>query len=295
MGDPNVKDTSTFQIGQGFVDQGTCDTVVDTPVETHAVSDDGPISRDELLRRGLTVELDESVADSLTKLGFFGERQTHELREIIPAPAADETPGAALQRVGADPYAWAADFMDTACYNEPLGRSLRQFPHGDRTELHDVMAGWFANAIGAGMQQERLRWDPVLRQMYRNEGKADKLPSPGYGLVDGSGLDGVRFVRRRIEVEAVEFQRIEFTATGGRAVFNRGDLPEWLVECFAQAEGSDGALWVSGGALLLSDGISCWPILPGTWIVRDSEGHVTSYQAEAFSLAFQPVEADPTQ
>lgn len=71
-------------------------------------------------------------------------------------PEAPETdyaamqPGDMLAAVGTDGMKWADAFMQTACMDNPLGRELRAFPHGDREPLHGTMLGWFCNAIEAG-------------------------------------------------------------------------------------------------------------------------------------------------
>lgn len=139
-------------------------------VDIQLVTDNDPIDRAEILRRG--VVLDDIDGDTMThvmdKLGWprpgfpMGKRPTHALVTIEeaarllyaePEPAniaAPESDGDVLARLGTDHVAWTDRFMGMACYNNPLGRALRQFPHGDRDELWSIMLGWFANAIEAG-------------------------------------------------------------------------------------------------------------------------------------------------
>jgi hypothetical protein len=93
------------------------------------------------------------TADAANIMSGVGERYADAANEAkgrnIP-DYASMSPGDMLSAMGTDAMAWADAWSQVACMNNPLGRELRAFPHGDRGPLHGTMLGWFANAIEAG-------------------------------------------------------------------------------------------------------------------------------------------------
>jgi acyl carrier protein len=213
-----------------------------------------PISKDELLRRGVDESLDGSVMQIFHALGFDGSEATHALVEIENFGRPEhETDGDMLARLGADAVKWADEFC----------RINGGLISGD------VMVGWFANAIAAGEHATRLRYDPVLRQMYRDAGIADKLPAAGEGIIDGSGIDDVRFRKRPVEIEAVEFVKIDHTAGPiPRIVFNHEQLPEWLIDAIGVADEQPGSVYARDGVLFVGTLEGVHQATPGDWIIR---------------------------
>jgi acyl carrier protein len=61
--------------------------------------------------------------------------------------AAMMSSGELLAALGTDAQKWAQTFMQAAAMDNPLGRKLREYPHGDQNVLEEIMIGWFANAI----------------------------------------------------------------------------------------------------------------------------------------------------
>lgn len=204
-----------------------------------------------------------------------GKTHKREVERLIGVDAGGETSepnyvdmsaGDFAAAVGFDAKLWTDAFMQIACFNNPLGRSMRQFPHGDRTELGEVMFGWFANAIMAG--HDYARNNPAL--------------------IDGSGVDGVSFTKKPVTIEAVEFVGL----VDGAATFNRSELPEWLIDALSKPEATKGAIWIdyAGEALTLNVGTleGAHVASAGDWIIRGVKGEVYPCKPDIFAMTYDP-------
>lgn len=208
-----------------------------------------------------------------------GERVAPEDFYRPPETAPDYlamTPGEMLAAVGTDGMKWTDAFMQTACFNNPLGRSLRAFPHGERDTLAGTMLGWFANAIEAG----------------RAAGMAH-VP-----MIDENSDEGRAFAWRKkpVEIQAVCFRGID----DGMPSFNHATLPDWLAEACAGPEGQPGSAWPAC-SVDTCDPCSSPDVLkigtlegnhvasPGDWIIRGVNGEIYPCKPDIFAKTYEAV------
>jgi len=192
-----------------------------------------------------------------------------------PAAAPDYaamTPGEMLAECGVDGMKWTDAFMQMACFDNPLGRSLRAFPHGERDTLGGTMLGWFANAIEAG----------------RNAGMAH------VSLIDEMSDEGRAFAWRKkpVEIQAVCFRAI----VDGVPTFNHPDLPDWLAEACAGPEGQPGSAWArqfEGRDVFIIGTLEGDHIAnPGDWIIRGVNGEIYPCKPDIFAKTYEAVTDD---
>jgi acyl carrier protein len=254
-----------------------------------------PITREEMIRRG--VDADEGTAMSvIAKLGWptaANPQGTDPTHILVPVPEkidyAAMSPGemhsalsGGAEPIGGDGMKWVEAFMQMASVAGPLGRAMRAYPDGDaQRELQGIMLGWFANAIMAGYDHAR------------NNPEA----------IDGSALDSIAFTKKPVQIEAVEFIGVKVEDGTARAHFNRPDLPQWLLDAFAEADGDPGAAWLRHDGSV-ADAPTAPNVLvigtlegehiasPGDWIIRGVAGEIYPCKPTIFAATYDPVPAD---
>lgn len=249
---------------------------------------DADVDRPELgTVSGVAAYIDQRLTEkdvAVTGVGITldGERVAPEDFYQPPAAAPDYTamtPGEMLAECGVDGMKWTDAFMQMACFDNPLGRSLRAFPHGERDTLGGTMLGWFANAIEAG----------------RAAGLAH-VP-----MIDENSDEGRAFAWRKkpVEIQAVCFRGID----DGMPSFNHATLPDWLAEACAGPEGQPGSAWpacsvatcepcASPDVLKIGTLEGDHIASPGDWIIRGVNGEIYPCKPDIFAKTYEAVTDD---
>lgn len=249
-----------------------------------------------------------------------------------PADYAAMSDGDMLTAIGIDGMKWSDAFMQIACFDNPLGRALRQFPHTDKnnhSDMPEIMRGWFFNAIMAGWNAEK--GEPITREELIRRGVAHndedeamvmsviaKLgwprhdepfgTEPTHELVEipqVSNVAGCTFRKKPVTIEAVQFSGI----VDGVPTFALAGIPAWLAEACGGPEGHQGSAWVTQADAGFGGGDWPGPVQfyigtlegkhvaqYGDWIIRGIAGEIYPCKPDIFARTYDAVEpaGEPT-
>lgn len=109
----------------------------------------------------------------------------------------------------------------------------------------------------------------------------------------------MRYIKKPVIIEAVRY--VGLTEMGDPQFDTGVDYPEWLMNACAEAEGSDGALWVAPGQAFIGAGEPPMALFvgtlegrhiasPGDWIIRGVKGELYPVKDDIFQMTYDRAE-----
>jgi hypothetical protein len=167
-----------------------------------------------------------------------------------------------------------------------LGKELRQFPHGDRSELHSSMFGWFANAIEAGRSAGYAAardLDPGTIYAFEPPAEAVATAAPAGEADPFPGA--LRFRKLPVTIEAVRFLHVD--PTSRQILFGVTPPPEWLIDACSGPEGDVGSVWAREDDVLIGTLEGHYVASPGDWIIRGVKNEVYACKPAIFAETYE--------